>query len=546
MKNHLSNKRGAALLQDPLLNKGTSFSAAERDAFGLRGLLPPRVMTQHEQQRRVLDSVRHEPTDLGKYLDLLSVLDRNEALYYQVIIENLSELMPIIYTPTVGLACQRWGEIFRRSRGLYITAEDRGRVIDVVRNWPYTDVRMIVVTDGERILGLGDLGANGMGIPVGKLSLYTACAGIHPAQCMPVTLDVGTNNDSLLDNPNYIGRAVPRLRGPAYAELVDEFVSAVQELFPHACLQFEDFGNANAFRFLQKYRDKICMFNDDIQGTAGVVLAGLYSAARVTGVKLTDMRFLFLGAGEAGIGIGDLIVEALKAEGVSNAAAHRQCWFMDSKGLVVQDRGDLVDHKVRFAHEHLPVADLLTAVEILKPHAIIGVSGTPSAFTKPIVQAMTRHNERPIVLALSNPTSQSECTAEEAYAWSDGKAIFASGSPFAPVTHNGRVHVPGQGNNAYIFPGVGLGVVATESTRVTDEMFFVAAKTLAGCVTIEDLALGRIYPDLNRIREVSKTIALAVAGVAFARGLTTMKRPSDLPKFIEGTMYHPDYVDYLK
>jgi malate dehydrogenase (oxaloacetate-decarboxylating)(NADP+) len=545
MKNHLLGKRGAALLQDPLLNKGTGFSAAERDALGLRGLLPPRVSTQLDQQRRVLDSVRHEPTDLGKYLDLLSVLDRNEALYYRVIIDNLVEMMPIIYTPTVGLACQRWGEIFRRSRGMYLTTEDRGHIVDVMRNWPYTDVRMIVVTDGERVLGLGDLGANGMGIPVGKLSLYTACAGLHPAQCMPVTLDVGTDNDSLLDNPNYIGRAVPRLRGPAYAELVDEFIAAVQQLYPHACVQFEDFGNSNAFRLLNKYRDRICTFNDDIQGTAGVALAGLYSASHMTGVKLTDMRFLFLGAGEAGIGIGDLIVEALKAEGVSNAAAHRQCWFMDSKGLVVQDRGDLVDHKVRFAHEHLPVADLLTAVEILKPHAIIGVSGKPSAFTQEVVQAMARHNERPIILALSNPTSKSECTAEEAYAWSNGRAIFASGSPFAPVTHAGRIHVPGQGNNAYIFPGVGLGVVATEATRVTDEMFFVAAKTLAGCVTEEDMALGRIYPDLNRIREVSRTIALAVADVAFSRGLTAMERPADLAAYIESQMYEPEYVDYL-
>lgn len=545
MKNLLHGKRGAALLQDPLLNKGTGFSAAERDALGLRGLLPPRISSQMDQQRRVLESVRHEPTDLAKYLDLLSVLDRNESLYYRVIIDNLVEMMPIIYTPTVGLACQRWGEIFRRSRGLYLTAEDRGNIVNVMRNWPYNDVRMIVVTDGERILGLGDLGANGMGIPVGKLSLYTACAGLHPAQCLPVTLDVGTNNDNLLDNPHYIGRAVPRLRGPAYAELVDEFVQAVQELYPHACIQFEDFGNANAFRLLQKYRDQVCTFNDDIQGTAGVALAGLYSASRITGTKLTDMKFLFLGAGEAGIGIGDLIVEALQADGVSKADAHRQCWFMDSKGLVVQDRGDLVDHKVRFAHQHLPVEDLLTAVEMLKPHAIIGVSGKSSAFTQPIIEAMARHNERPIVLALSNPTSQSECTAEEAYAWSDGRAVFASGSPFAPVTRNGKVHVPGQGNNAYIFPGVGLGVVATESTRVTDEMFFVAAKRLAECVTEGDLALGRIYPDLNRIREVSTEIAVSVGEVVFERGLTKMERPANLRSYIQSQMYEPEYVDYL-
>jgi malate dehydrogenase (oxaloacetate-decarboxylating)(NADP+) len=382
-------------------------------------------------------------------------------------------------------------------------------------------------------------------IPVGKLSLYTACAGLHPAQCMPVTLDVGTNNDALLENPHYMGRATLRLRGPAYAELVDEFINAVQELYPHACIQFEDFGNANAFRLLHRYRDEICTFNDDIQGTAAVALAGLYTASQITGVKLTDMRFLFQGAGEAGIGIGDLIVEALKAKGVSSAAAHRQCWFMDSHGLVIQNRGDLVDHKVRFAHEHLPVADLATAVEILKPHAIIGVSGRPGTFTQPVVEAMARHNARPIVLALSNPTSQSECTADEAYGWSEGRPIFASGSPFAPVTHGDRVHVPGQGNNAYIFPGVGLGVVATEAKRVTDEMVFVAAKTLAGCVTDADRALGRIYPDLNRIREVSTAMAINVAEIAFKRGLTDMAPPNDLPAYIQSQMYHPDYEPYL-
>ncbi len=545
MKNHLHGKRGAAVLHDPLLNKGTAFTAEERDELGLRGLLPPRVTTQQEQMRRVLESVRHEPTDLGKYLDLLSVLDRNEALYYRVIIDNLVEMMPIIYTPTVGLACQRWGEIFRRSRGLYLTAEDRGQVAKVMRNWPHRDVRMIVVTDGERILGLGDLGANGMGIPVGKLSLYTACAGLHPAQCMPVTLDVGTNNESLISNPSYIGRSVPRLRGPAYDELVAEFIDAVQELYPRACVQFEDFGNANAFRLLHEYRDRICTFNDDIQGTASVTLAGLYSASRISGIKLTDMRFLFQGAGEAGIGIGDLIVEALKAEGVSEQTAQRQCWFMDSKGLVVKSRDDLVEHKLRFAHDHAPISDLLTAVDTLKPHAIIGVSGTPGSFSQPVVQAMAKHNPRPIVLALSNPTSMSECTAAEAYTWTDGRAIFASGSPFLPVTHAGKTHVPGQGNNAYIFPGVGLGVIASEATRVTDEMFFVAAKTLAAIVTVDDLALGRIYPDLTRIRDVSTAIGVAVAEVAFNRELTLMSRPDDLRAYVESQMYQPDYADYL-
>ena len=534
-------KRGAELLQDPVLNKGTSFTAQERTALGLRGLLPPRVFSFADQRRRVLESVRSQPAAISKYLDLLAVHDRNETLYYRVIIDHLVELMPIIYTPTVGQACQRWGQIFRRSRGMYITADDRGQIRDVLQNWPHRDIRMIVVTDGERILGLGDLGANGMGIPIGKLSLYVACAGLHPSQCLPVTLDVGTNTDALLDDPNYVGCAVPRLRGPEYAELVDEFVEAVQELYPHACIQFEDFGNRNAFRLLDRYRHRVCAFNDDIQGTAAVAVAGIFSAARITGTPLSEMRFLFLGAGGAGLGIGGLLVEAMQADGVSEADALRQCWFMDSEGLVVAGRETIVDEKRRFAHEHPAIDDLATAVETLKPHAIIGVSGKASAFSEAVIRAMARAHAQPIILALSNPTSKSECTAEEAYGWSDGKAIFASGSPFPPVTLGDSVRVPGQGNNAYIFPGVGLGVVATEATRVTDEMFFVAAKTLAGCVTPADLTLGRIYPDLNRIREVSATIAVAVAEVVFARGLTTMARPADLAGYIREAMYFPEY-----
>jgi len=545
MKNYLQGKRGVDILHDPLLNKGTAFTAAERDALGLRGLVPPRIHTQTEQVGRVLQSFRRKPNDLEKYIYLIALQERNESLFYRVLNDHLNEMMPIVYTPTVGLACQRWGHIFRRSRGLYITSEDRGRIARILRNWPHPDVRMIVVTDGERILGLGDLGANGMGIPVGKLSLYTACAGLHPAQCLPIMLDVGTNTESLLADPLYIGTPVKRLRGQPYDELLDEFVTAVQQQFPQACLQFEDFGNANAFKLLHRYRDRICTFNDDIQGTAGVTLAGLYSASRLTGVKLTDMRILFFGAGEAGIGIGDLIVEALKTEGVAEAAARRQCWFVDSKGLVVRSRTDLVEHKLRFAHDHPPVADLLTVVETLKPHALVGVSGTPASFTQPVVQAMARHHPRPIIFALSNPTSKSECTAEQAYTWTDGRAIFASGSPFAPVTLAGRTHVSGQGNNSYIFPGVGLGVIASKSSRVTDEMFFVAAKTLASLVTENDLAIGRVYPDLTRIREVSAAIALAVAVVAFDRGYARQPRPASLEKFIHAQMYQPDYEDYV-
>jgi malate dehydrogenase (oxaloacetate-decarboxylating)(NADP+) len=545
MKNYLHGKRGVELLHDPLLNKGTAFTDAERDALGVRGLLPPRVTTQAGQVDRVLDSFRRKTSDLEKYIYLISLQERNESLFYRVVMDNLTEMMPIIYTPTVGQACQKWGHIFRRSRGLYITAADRGRIVQLLRNWPYPDVRMIVITDGERILGLGDLGANGMGIPVGKLSLYTACAGIHPAQCLPIMLDVGTNTQSLLDDPMYIGTPQKRLRGAAYDELVDEIVTAVQQMFPQACLQFEDFGNANAFSLLHRYQDRICTFNDDIQGTAGVTLSGLYSAARLSGTKLTDLRILFNGAGEAGIGIGDLIVDALKAEGVSEADARRQCWFVDSKGLVVESRTDLVEHKLRFAHDHAPVADLAGAVAALKPHALIGVSGQAGAFTEPVVKAMAEFNPRPVIFALSNPTSKSECTAEQAYTWTKGAAIFASGSPFPPFTLDGRTYVSGQGNNSYIFPGVGLGVIASQASRVTNEMFFVAAKTLASLVTEKDLEVGRVYPELTRIREVSAAIGVAVAETAFRRGIARQIRPANMAAHVKSQMYQPDYENYV-
>jgi len=544
-KLHLHGKRGVDLLQAPILNKGTAFTEAERDALGLRGLLPPRVSTQAKQAMRVLGNLRRKTTDIEKYIYLVSLQDRNENLFYRVVMDNLDEMMPLIYTPTVGQGCQEYGHIFRRPRGLYISFKDRGRVREILQNWPHSDVRIIVVTDGERILGLGDLGANGMGIPVGKLSLYTACAGIHPTQCLPVTLDVGTNNEELLKDPLYIGLAEKRLRGAAFDEMIEEFFAGAQKIFPKACIQLEDFGNSNAFRLLHHYRDRACTFDDDIQGTAAVALAGLYSALRITGNKLTDHKFLFLGAGEAGIGIGDLIVTGLTAEGMPKAESKSKCWFVDSKGLVVNSRTDLVEHKRPYAHDHAPLSDFLQAVESLKPTAIVGVSGIPRTFTKPIVEAMARLNRRPIVFALSNPTSKAECTAEEAYTWSEGRAVYASGSPFPPVTYDGKTFVPGQGNNAYIFPGVGLGVIASEAARVTDEMFFVAAKKLADLVTKDDLAQGRIYPSLARIREVSAVIATAVAEVAFQQGLTTMNRPADLFAHIRAQMYDPDYEEYV-
>lgn len=534
-------KRGSDLLQDPVLNKGTAFSNAERDAFGLRGLLPPRVMTQDEQLARILPGVRSKSTPLEQYEYLVALHDRNVTLFYRLVMDHLEELMPVLYTPTVGQACEEFGRIFRRSRGLYITADDRGRVREVLANWSQEDVRMIVVTDGERILGLGDLGANGMGIPIGKLTLYTACAGVAPHQCLPITIDVGTDNATLRESHSYVGLRQPRLRGAAYDQLLDEFVNAVQLQFPRACLQFEDFGNHNAFTLLERWRDRVCTFNDDIQGTASVTLAGLYSAARLNGVPLRDMRLLFLGAGEAGIGIGDLVVEALVEEGMSIEDARRHCWFVDSKGLVVSTRTDLADHKRRFAHDHAPAATLLSAVETLAPHAIIGVSGTPGMFTTEVLTTLAKQHEHPIVLALSNPTSKAECTAQEAYAATDGRAIFASGSPFAPVTYKNKTHVPGQGNNSYIYPGVGLGVLVSESSRVTDEMFAAAAKTLAAMVTIDDLAMGRVYPALSRIREVSHAIAIAVAEIAYARGLARNMRPDNLDAAVTAAMYEPHY-----
>lgn len=537
--------RGAALLHDTLLNKGSGFTEAEREALGLRGLLPPRVATLEQQVERVLENFRRTTTPLGKYLYLNDLLDRNTTLFYRVVMDHLEETMPIIYTPTVGQACQEYGHIFRQTRGLFISINDRGRVAELLNNWPYRDVRVIVVTDGERILGLGDLGANGMGIPIGKLSLYTACAGIHPAQCLPITIDVGTNNPKLLEDPLYIGLPHNRVRGEAYDALIEEFVAAVQHQFPRALIQFEDFGNINAFRLLHHYRDRICTFDDDIQGTAAVTLAGVLSALKITGQPLTAQKFLFLGAGEAGIGIGDLIVAALVEHGVPLAEARRQCWFMDSKGLVVAGRTDLAEHKRPYAHDHAPITDLLTAVETLRPTALIGVSGVGKTFTQPVVEAMTRLNARPMIFALSNPTSKSECSAEEAYAWSQGRAIFASGSPFPAFDFNGQHFVPGQGNNAYIFPGVGLGVVISGASRIPDEMFAAAAKALAALVGPDDLALGRIYPALNRIREVSAHIAVAVAEEAYARGLATLPRPADLMAAAQAAMYQPVYEPYV-
>jgi malate dehydrogenase (oxaloacetate-decarboxylating)(NADP+) len=536
---------GVELLNNPFLNKGTAFTEAERDAFGLWGLLPPRIDTIHEQVIRVLENVRRKASDLERYMYMIELQNTNRTLFYRVVVDYLKEMMPILYTPTVGRACQEYAHIFRRPRGIYISANDRGRVKQYLKNWPYKDVRIIVVTDGERILGLGDLGANGMGIPVGKLALYTACAGVNPVLSLPVTIDGGTNNEKLLADPIYIGLSQPRLRGNAYDELIEEFIVSAHELFPHVLIQFEDFANTNAFRLLKKYRERFCVFNDDIQGTASATLAGLYAAMRGTGAVFKDQKILFLGAGEAGIGIADLIVSALVDAGLPVAEARRRCWFVDSQGLVVKQRSDLAEHKRAYAHEYDFIPDFLGAVESLKPTAIVGVSAKPGTFTRQVIEAMARLNDRPLIFALSNPTANAECTAEEAYTWTHGKAIFASGSPFASVLVEGKTYVPGQGNNAYVFPGVGLGVVASGARQVTDEMFSVAAKVLAHEVSPDDIERGCIYPDITRIRRFSTTIAVAVAEVAYKRDLATTPEPEDLPSFIRAQMYEPVYQNYV-
>ncbi len=537
-------EQGSTILHDPRRNKGTAFTEHERDQLGLRGLLPPRVFTLAQQESRALENLRRKTSDLEKYVFLTSLQDRNETLFYRLVINHLEEIVPLIYTPTVGLACQSYAHIFRRPMGMYLSSADRGHIHEVLQNWPGDDVRVIVVTDGERILGLGDLGADGMGIPVGKLALYVACAGIHPSFCLPVMLDVGTDNDALLADSLYIGSNQRRMRGPEYDALVDEFVAAAQTRWPGVLIQLEDFGNANAFRLLRRYKNQACLFDDDIQGTASVALAGLYSALRITGGALTQQRFLFFGAGEAGIGIGNLIVSALEAEGLTTVQARERCWFVDSGGLVTHARTGLAEHKLPFAHPHAPVTDLAGAVDTLQPTVLIGVSGVPQTFTQPIIEAMGRYNARPVIFALSNPTSKSECTAEQAYQWTDGRAVFASGSPFAPVEINRTTLVSGQGNNAYIFPGVGLGVVVSGATRVTDEMFLVAAKVLAECTGADDLAVGRIYPALSRIREVSAAIATAIVTLAHARGLARYPAHADVAAQVRAHMYEPLYAQF--
>ncbi|KAF3949851.1 hypothetical protein CMV_024326 [Castanea mollissima] len=539
---------GYSLLRDPHHNKGLAFTIRERDAHFLRGLLPPTVASHDLQVKKMMHNIRQYQVPLQKYMAMMDLQERNQRLFYKLLIENVEELLPIVYTPTVGEACQKYGSIFMRPQGLFISLKEKGKILEVLRNWPEKNIQVIVVTDGERILGLGDLGCQGMGIPVGKLSLYTALGGIRPSACLPITIDVGTNNEKLLNDEFYIGLRQRRATGQEYAELLDEFMMAVKQNYGEKVLiQFEDFANHNAFDLLAKYGTTHLVFNDDIQGTASVVLAGLVAGQKLVGGTLADHRFLFLGAGEAGTGIAELIaLEMSKQTNAPLEETRKKIWLVDSKGLIVSSRKEsLQQFKKPWAHEHEPIKELVDAVKAIRPTVLIGTSGVGRTFTKEVVEAMASINEKPIILALSNPTSQSECTAEEAYTWSQGRAIFASGSPFPPVEYDGKVFVPGQANNAYIFPGLGLGLIMSGAIRVHDDMLLAASEALAAQVSQENFDRGLIYPPFTNIRKISAHIAANVAAKAYELGLATrLPEPKDLVKYAESCMYSPAYRNY--
>jgi malate dehydrogenase (oxaloacetate-decarboxylating)(NADP+) len=532
---------GYALLHNPRLNKGSAFTAAERRARGIEGFLPPGASTLETQVARIHAQLANLDNDLQKYLLLSDLQARNETLFYAVLMSDPASFMPLVYTPTVGEACQKFDHIFHAARGIYLPISAAGRVREILGNWPEQDVRFIVVTDGERILGLGDLGVGGMGIPIGKLSLYTACVGVPPQYCLPITLDVGTNNQDLLEDPLYLGLRQNRVRGEKYHEFINEFVEAVQALYPKCCIQWEDFANINAVPILERYRDKVCTYNDDIQGTASVALAGIFGALRISGQKLTDQRFLFLGAGSAATGIAELISQAMAQEGMDIAQARSRNALFDINGLLVTSRSDIADFQRPFVQDRAPIASFVDAVKALRPTGIIGVSTVPKLFNQPVIEAMAAINERPIIFPYSNPTSRSECTAEEAYRWSEGRAIFASGSPFPPVEIAGKTFVPGQGNNVYIFPAMGMAVFATEATRVTEAMFIVAAKAVGEQVTEKSLATGLIYPSQSQIFEASQHVAVRVAEYIFEQNLARVKRPDDIAAHIRSCTYRPVY-----
>jgi malate dehydrogenase (oxaloacetate-decarboxylating)(NADP+) len=537
-----TTKRGADLLQDPSLNKSTAFTEAERQALGIVGLVPDVTETEDLQLQRVMLQLSHKNTDLERYVYLMNLLDHDQTLFYRTLMSDPARFLPIVYDPTIGEACLKFGHMFRGPRGMYLSIGRRGKIKEVLRNWPQKDVRFICVTDGGRILGLGDLGANGMGIPIGKLQLYTATAGVPPQHLLPMYLDAGTNNEQLLHDPLYLGLKAPR---PATADLfsfVDEFMEAVQEVFPKCCVHFEDWTGADAVHLLERYRDKYRVYNDDVQGTAGITLAGMINATRLKGTQLKDEKYLFLGAGSAGIGLANLLCSALVGQGMTLEEARSRVHMFDVNGLLESSRTDLFDFQRPYAHPHAPTRDFVAAIKDLKPTTIIGVSTIGGAFNQKVIEAMAAVNARPVILALSNPTSCAECTPEQAYTWSKGTAIYAAGVPFGPVHLNGVTYLPGQANNFYIYPAIGMAVYATEAKRVTDEMFIEAAKTVADQVPPDLLKQGLMYPLQSNILETEIKTATRVATLVFERGLAGIPRPADIEALIRSKVYKPAYA----
>ncbi|MEA3071051.1 MAG: hypothetical protein QOD29_2497 [Alphaproteobacteria bacterium] len=536
-----TNKHGTDLLEDSTLNKSTAYSETEKQALGIVGLVPDVTETLDLQLSRVMMQLGHKNTDFDRYIYLANLLDHDETLFYRTVMSDPARFLPIVYDPTIGEACLKFGHIYRQTRGMYLSITRRGRVKEILRNWPQKDVRFICVTDGGRILGLGDLGANGAGIPIGKLQLYTACAGVPPQYLLPMYLDAGTNNEQYLHDPLYLGMRKTR---PPTAELfsfVDEFVEAVQEVFPKCCIHFEDWTGVDAVHLLQRYRDKYCVYNDDVQGTAGITLAGMINAVKLKGTKLKDEKYLFLGAGSAGIGLADLLCSALVAQGISLKEAQSRVYMFDVNGLLESSRKDLVDFQKPYAHSHAPTKDFVAAIESIKPTTIIGVSTIGGAFTQKVVESMSRITDRPVILALSNPTEHAECTAEQAYSWSKGKAIYAAGVQFAPVHYKGQTFLPGQANNFYIFPAVGMAIFATQAKRVTDEMFIEAGQAVADQVAPELLKQGLLYPLQSNILETEIQTAARVAKLVFDSGLARVERPADMVAFIRRHVYKPEY-----
>jgi malate dehydrogenase (oxaloacetate-decarboxylating)(NADP+) len=536
-----TSKRGVELLQDPSLNQSTAFTEAERQALGLVGLVPDVTEDEDLQRRRVMFQLSHKLTDLDRYIFLVNLLDHDETLFYRTVMSDPARFLPIIYDPTIGEVCLKFGHIYRQHRGMYVSIERRGKVRDILRNWPQKDIRFICVTDGGRILGLGDLGANGMGIPIGKLQLYTAAAGVPPQYLLPMYLDAGTNNEQYLHDPLYLGLRKTRPTTEKLYSFVDELVEAVQDVFPRCCIHFEDWTGTDAVHLLQRYRDRYCIYNDDVQGTAGITLAGMINAVKLKGTKLKDESYLFLGAGSAGIGLANLLCSALVAQGMSLKDAQARVHMFDVHGLLESSRTDLVDFQLPYAHPSEPCTDFATAIERLKPTTIIGVSTVGGAFTQKVVEAMSQINERPVILALSNPTDHAECTAEQAYTWSRGKAIYAAGVQFNPVHFEGQTFLPGQANNFYIFPAVGMAIYVTQATRVTDEMFIEAAAAVADQVPPEMLKQGLLYPPQASILEIEIQTAARVARLVFDSGLARVDRPADMVDFIRGQVYRPEY-----